>query len=98
MSFSLSHRPEGAPGGRFEPESAKSRVRSRKAKEARTTGWTVTRPDVKSWKTGKEFDIRHGDFEDIDEQIVQTGGEPACQPAFDHHCLIDKSYVIAYDQ
>jgi uncharacterized protein len=35
------------------------------------TVWLDARPDVQSWRTGEEFDIWHGDFEDIEDRIEQ---------------------------
>jgi len=33
----------------------------------RITSWLDTRPDVKEWKTGQEFDIWNGDYTDLEE-------------------------------
>ena len=38
----------------------------------RITAWLDARPDVESWRVGEEFDIWHGDFEDIEDKIEQT--------------------------
>ena len=35
------------------------------------TAWLNARPDVERWKVGEEFDIGHGDFQDIDNEIEQ---------------------------
>lgn len=35
------------------------------------TAWLDARPDVERWKVGEEFDIWHGDFQDIDDDIEQ---------------------------
>jgi len=35
------------------------------------TAWVDARPDVERWKVGEEFDIWHGDFQDIDDEIEQ---------------------------
>ena len=34
--------------------------------------WLDARPDVQNWRAGDEFDIWHGDFEDIEDKIEQT--------------------------
>jgi len=34
----------------------------------RITAWLDARPDVQSWKAGDEFDIWHGDFQDIEDK------------------------------
>ena len=41
------------------------------AKLKRITAWLDARPDVDGWKTGDEFDIWHGNFDDIEEKIEQ---------------------------
>ena len=37
----------------------------------RITGWLDARLDVENWRAGEEFDIWHGDFQDIDDEIEQ---------------------------
>ena len=37
--------------------------------------WLDARPDVQSWRMGEEFDIWHGDFQDIGDEIEQTASE-----------------------
>lgn len=37
--------------------------------------WLDARPDVQSWRMGEEFDIWHGDFHDIGDEIEQTASE-----------------------
>lgn len=39
------------------------------ARLKRIIAWIDARPDVKGWMTSEEFDIWHGDFKDIHEQI-----------------------------
>jgi len=36
------------------------------ARLKRITAWLDARPDVRSWKTGEEFDLWHGNFKDIE--------------------------------
>lgn len=43
------------------------------ARLTKITAWLGGRPDVQSWRTGKEIDIWHGNFQDIEEKI-----EPPC--------------------
>ena len=45
------------------------------ARVKKITAWLDARSDVQSWKTGEEFDIWHGDFQDIEDKI-----EPAAPP------------------
>jgi uncharacterized protein YggL (DUF469 family) len=42
------------------------------ARLKRITAWLDTRPDVQSWRTGEEFDIWHGDFQNIEDRIEQS--------------------------
>jgi len=42
------------------------------AKLSKITAWLDARPDVERWKVGEEFDIWHGDFQDIDDEIEQN--------------------------
>lgn len=42
------------------------------ARLKRITAWLDVQPDVQSWRMGDEFDIWHGDFEDIENKIEQT--------------------------
>jgi uncharacterized protein len=46
------------------------------ARLKRITAWLDARPDVESWRTGDEFNIWHGDFQDIEEIKQYAGGEP----------------------
>ena len=41
------------------------------AKLSRITAWLDARTDVKNWKVGEEFDIWHGDFQDIEAENEQ---------------------------
>lgn len=41
------------------------------AKMARITEWLETRSDVQSWRMGEEFDLWHGDFQEIEGEIEQ---------------------------
>ena len=41
------------------------------ARLKRITAWLDARSDVESWKVGEEFDLWHGDFQDIDDEIEQ---------------------------
>ena len=36
---------------------------------ARIAAWLDARPDVEFWRIGGEFDIWHGDFKDINDEI-----------------------------
>ena len=42
------------------------------ARLKRITTWLDARPDVQNWKMGEEFDIWHGNFQDIEDEIEQT--------------------------
>ena len=42
------------------------------ARLKRITAWLDARPDVQSWRTGEEFDIWHGDFQNIEDRIEQS--------------------------
>ena len=42
------------------------------ARMKRITAWLDARPDVQSWKMGEEFDIWHGDFQNIGDKIEQA--------------------------
>jgi uncharacterized protein YggL (DUF469 family) len=42
------------------------------ARLKRITAWLDAQPDVQSWRAGDEFDIWHGDFEDIEDKVEQT--------------------------
>jgi uncharacterized protein YggL (DUF469 family) len=35
---------------------------------AKITAWLSARPDVETWKVGKEFDLWHGAFKEIEDQ------------------------------
>lgn len=37
----------------------------------RITAWLDARPDVQNWRVGEEFDLWHGEFQDIDNEIEQ---------------------------
>ena len=39
------------------------------ARLKRITAWLDDRPDVQSWRVGEEFDVWHGDFQDIDDEV-----------------------------
>ena len=39
------------------------------ARLKRITAWLDARPDVQDCRTGEEFDLWHGDYEDIDDEI-----------------------------
>ena len=41
------------------------------ARVNRITAWLDSRSDVETWRLGEEFDIWHGDFQDIDNSIGQ---------------------------
>jgi uncharacterized protein YggL (DUF469 family) len=41
------------------------------ARLKRITAWLDARPDVQIWKVGEEFDIWHGDYQDIEDKIEQ---------------------------
>ena len=42
------------------------------ARMKRVTVWLDARPDVQIWRTGEEFDIWHGEFQDIEDRIEQA--------------------------
>lgn len=42
------------------------------ARMKRITAWLDGRPDVQSWRLSEEFDLWHGDFHGIEEEIEQT--------------------------
>ncbi len=42
------------------------------ARLKRITAWLDARPDVQSWRAGEEFDIWHGDFRDIEDNIKKA--------------------------
>ena len=42
------------------------------AKLKRIMAWLDARSDVQNWKAGDEFDIWHGDFQDIEDPIEQA--------------------------
>ena len=44
-----------------------TRSENPEAKLKKITAWLEGRPDVKSWKVGPEFNLWHGDFEDMEE-------------------------------
>lgn len=37
----------------------------------RITAWLDARSDVQNWRVGEEFDVWHGDFQDLDDEIEQ---------------------------
>ncbi|MFH1629580.1 MAG: hypothetical protein ABIE47_12770 [Pseudomonadota bacterium] len=39
--------------------------------DKRITAWLDARPDVQNWRVGEEFDVWHGDFKDIDDEIEE---------------------------
>ena len=41
------------------------------ARLKRITAWLDARPDVQNWRVSEEFDVWHGDFQDIDDKIEQ---------------------------
>ena len=42
------------------------------ARLKRITAWLDDRPDVQSWRVGEEFDVWHGNFQDIDGEVEQS--------------------------
>ena len=42
------------------------------ARLKKITAWLDSRSDVQSWRTGEEFDLWHGDFQDIEDKIEQA--------------------------
>lgn len=38
------------------------------AKLGRITAWLDARPDVQNWRVGEEFDVWHGDLQDIGDE------------------------------
>ena len=38
------------------------------AKLGKITAWLDARPDVQNWRMGDEFDVWHGDLQDIDDE------------------------------
>ena len=55
------------------------------ARLKRITEWLDARPDVQSWKTGEEFDIWHGDFQDIEDTIKQAAAGDALPASLSLH-------------
>jgi uncharacterized protein YggL (DUF469 family) len=45
------------------------------------TAWLDARSDVQSWRTGEEFDIWHGDFQDIEGKNEQAATGSPINPA-----------------
>jgi len=45
------------------------------ARLKRITAWLEAQPDVQNWKTGEEFDIWYGDFQDIEDKIEQAAAQ-----------------------
>jgi uncharacterized protein len=41
------------------------------ARMARINAWLDDRADVQSWRLGEEFDVWHGNFKDIEDEISQ---------------------------
>jgi uncharacterized protein YggL (DUF469 family) len=41
------------------------------ARMARITEWLETRSDIQSWKMGEEFDLWHGDFQEVEGEDEQ---------------------------
>jgi uncharacterized protein YggL (DUF469 family) len=41
------------------------------ARMSRISAWLDARSDVQNWKVGEEFDVWHGDFQDLDDKIEQ---------------------------
>lgn len=41
------------------------------ARMARITEWLETRSDIQSWKMGEEFDLWHGDFQEVEGEVEQ---------------------------
>ncbi len=44
------------------------------------TAWLDARPDVQTWRTGDEFDLWHGDYLDIEDEIGQTAAREPDKP------------------
>lgn len=42
------------------------------ARLGRITAWLDSRPDVEDWRVSEEFDLWHGDFRDINDEIEQV--------------------------
>jgi len=34
--------------------------------------WLEARPDMQNWRVGEEFDVWHGDFQDLNDEIEQA--------------------------
>jgi uncharacterized protein len=45
------------------------------------TAWLDARPDVLGWRTSDEFDLWHGDFQDIEDEIPQAAASDADKPS-----------------
>ena len=43
------------------------------ARLKRITAWLDSRPDIQNWKVGEEFDLWHGDYEDMEDEDEPTG-------------------------
>jgi len=41
------------------------------ARVNRITAWLESRSDVETWRLGEEFDVWHGNFQDIDDSVGQ---------------------------
>ena len=46
------------------------------ARMNRITTWLGERSDVQAWKVGEEFDLWHGDFKDIEEDVALKEKKP----------------------
>jgi len=50
------------------------------ARLQKITAWLDARPDVQGWRTSDEFDLWHGDFQDIEDEIPQAAASDADKP------------------
>ena len=50
------------------------------ARLQKITAWLDDRHDVQGWRTSDEFDLWHGDFQDIEDEIAQAGAGDTNKP------------------
>ena len=50
------------------------------ARLQKITAWLDDRPDVQGWRTSDEFDLWHGDFQDIEDEIDQAAAGDTDKP------------------
>jgi|SRR5271157_5695193 len=50
------------------------------ARLQKITAWLDDRPDVQGWRMSDEFDLWHGDFQDIEDEIEPAAASDADKP------------------